>query len=104
MPKHRDGGKMRGTHTTLTDLGAEVVDLIQKLGVVRGVSTGLCQAGKGVAGGCRKVKIVEGRGHVILTVRQSHSVNEIRVFSGNLREAMFRIACTLRDNDIPISF
>ncbi|KND48826.1 MAG: hypothetical protein AB200_00100 [Parcubacteria bacterium C7867-005] len=104
MPHHRDGKKIRGTHTTFTDLAADVTDIICKLAEVDGVSPGLIQQGKGVAGGMRKVKIGDFAGGIILKVRQSRSVQELRVFASNVPRARLAIARALRDDDIPICF
>ena len=102
--KHRDGGKIRGKHTTLIDLAARVVDVADELPLVTGISAGYIQSGKAVSGGTRKVKIGEGRGSILLTVRQSRSVQEIRIFSLDVRETKLALARALCDEDIPISF
>ena len=101
---HRDGKKIRGTHTTFIDLAAEVCDLVCKLTEVEGVSPGIIQCGKGVSGGMRKVKIGDFSGGIILTVRQSRSVQELRLFASNIPAARLATARTLRNHDIPISF
>lgn len=104
MGHHRDGGKCRGTHTTLTDLAAKVVDIIDRLPEVTGYAPGLLQSGKGVTGGAHKVKLGLGVGCVILTVRQSRSVQEVRVYGPDLLAAQHAVAKKLRDNRIPIGF
>ncbi len=95
-------GQLRGNHRTLTDLALQVVDLAKTLPGVRGVSPGYIQAGKG--GGKRKVKIADGKGCLLLTVRQSHTIQEVRIFSLDLRATKLALARALRDQDIPISF
>ncbi len=104
MPHHRDGGKCRGTHTTLTDLAARVVDIIAKLPEVTGYAPGLLQSGKGMTGGMQKVKIGISVGCIVLIVRQSRSVQEVRVYGSDLRVTQLAIARALRDEDIPIAF
>ena len=101
---HRDGKKIRGTHTTFIDLAADVCDIICKLEKVEGVSAGVIQVGKGVTGGMRKVKIGDFRGGIILTVRQSRSVQELRVFASDVPGARLATARALRDNNISICF
>lgn len=101
---HLRGGKIRGTHTTFIDLATEVVDLIGPLPSVTGISPGMIQNGKGVAGGTRKVKIAKWNGGVLLTVRQSRAVQEVRLLVTNSQDAMLAIARTLRNNDISICF
>ncbi len=104
MSKHRDGGKIRGTHTTVTELAGEVTDIFAKLADVRGISPGWIQSGKGVAGGARNVKISEYEGGLLLTVRQSRSIQELRVLVNEMQPAKEAVARALRDNDIPITF
>ena len=101
---HRDGGKFRGKHTTLIDLAARVVDIADELPQVTGISAGYIQSGNAVSGGTRKVKIGEGRGSILLTVRQSRSVQEIRVFSSDMQKTKLALARALCDRGIPISF
>lgn len=104
MP-YRSGGKIRGTHTTLTDLAVKVVDIAVRIPEVVGISPGLLQSGKGVAGGSsQKVKFSDFKGGFILTVRQARSVQELRVYSGNVQVARTALARALRDEDIPIAF
>ena len=100
----RNGGKRRGGHSTLIDLADEVIGLIEKLSEVTGFSPGHIRVGQSVAGGARKVKIGEATGSLLLTVRQSMSVQEIRVYGPNLQAAKLEIARKLRNNQIPISF
>ena len=102
--KHRDGGKFKGKHTTLIDLAAKVVDIADELPKVTGISAGYIQSGNAVSGGTRKVKIGEGKGSILLTVRQSRSVQEIRVFSPDVEKTRLALARALRDQGIPISF
>jgi hypothetical protein len=103
MP-HRDGKKSRGTHTTCSDLSARVHDIAVRLHEVTGVALGVLQSGTGVSGGSQKVKIGDMKGGMILTVRQSRSVQEVRVYSTNVQAARLALARALRDEDIPIAF
>jgi hypothetical protein len=100
----RAGGKMRGTHTTFSDLAAEVVDLAHRIPEIVGISAGVLQSGKGFAGGSQKVKIGDFKGGVILTVRQSRSVQEIRLYVTCEQAAKLAIAKALRNANIPITF
>ena len=103
MP-HRDGKKSRGTHTTCSDLSARVHDIAVRIQEVTGVSLGILESGKGVSGGSQKVKIGDMKGGLLLTVRQSRSVQEVRVYSTNVQAARLALARALRDEDIPIAF
>lgn len=104
MKKHRGGGKFRGTHTTLIDLAAKVADIIERLDQVTGISCGVVETGKGAAGGTQKVKIVKMLGGVLLTVRQSRSVQEVRVYGHDVQKTMEAVARGLRNHDIRIHF
>ena len=99
--RHQSKGKVRGNHRTLIDLAVQVADLAKTLPGVS-VSPGFIQAGKG--GGKRKVKIADGKGCLLLTVRQSHTIQEVRIYSPNIQETKLGLARLLRDRDIPISF
>ena len=103
MP-HRDGGKSRGTHTTCSDLSARVWDIAIKIQGVEGISLGVLESGKGVTGGSQKVKIGNMTGGILLTVRQSRSVQDIRIFSHDVQRARLALARALRDERIPIAF
>jgi len=103
MP-HRDSKKSRGTHTTCSDLSAKVHDIAVRIQEVTGVSLGVLESGKGVTGGSQKVKIGDMKGGLLLTVRQSRSVQEVRVYSTNVQVARLALARALRDEDIPIAF
>lgn len=103
MP-HRDGKKFGGGHTTCIDLAAEVADIAEACEEVTKISLGFIQCGKGVAGGTRKVKIGDMTGGILVTVRQSKSVQEIRIFTTQMQATKLAMARTLRSRDIPISF
>lgn len=100
----RDGGKHRGSHTTVCELAAEVIDIIVKLPEVTGYSPGVLQSGKSVTGGTHRVKIGTFAGGILLKVRQSRSVQEVRVFTVDGQAATVAIARGLRDHKIAISF
>ena len=104
MKPHLDGARRRSNHTTLIDLAAKVVDLVEDIDSVSGISPGHIQNGKGVTGGMRKVKIGDLTGGILLTVRQSRSVQELRVYARDIQAAKLAIAQALRTNDIAISF
>ena len=104
MKHHRGGGKFKGTHTTLIDLAARVADIAEKLDQVTGISVGFVEVGKGVAGGTQKVKIVKMLGGILLTVRQSRSVQELRLYGHDVQKTMEAVSRALRNNDIRIHF
>lgn len=101
---HANGGKIRGTHTTLIDLASDVVRIVNPIPTVTGISLGFIQAGKGLSRGTRKVKIAKSSSGVLLTVRQSSSVQELRLFVTDCQDAMLNIARDLRNEGIAICF
>lgn len=103
MP-HRNGGKFRGTHTTCSDFAARVADIAVRLTEVKGISLGLLQNGTGSSGGTQKVKFCDMQGFLLLTVRQSSSVQELRVYCSNIQTTRTALARALRDQNISISF
>ena len=75
----RSGGKFGGSHTTLIDLAADLADHAIRLPLVDRVQPGMIQLGQGVAGGDRRVKFSAINGGILMKVRQSRSVQEVRV-------------------------
>lgn len=103
MP-HRNGEKFRGTHTTYSDLAARVADIAVRLEEVKGVSPGVLQNGTGSSGGTQKVKFCDMQGFLLLTVRQSSSVQELRVYCSDIQMTRTALARALRNQSIPIAF
>ena len=99
---HRQGGKFGGAHTTFSDLAIFLVDHAEKCEEVTCISAGFIRAGQG--GGSRGVKILDTRGGLLLRVRQSSSVQEVRIISTNPNATKLSLARYARDNDIRISF
>ncbi|MEI6296900.1 MAG: hypothetical protein WCO84_04625 [bacterium] len=103
MP-HRYDKKSRGTHTTCIDLTARIHDIAKKVKDIIGISLGTIHCGKGFTGGIQKVKIGEMKGGILLTVRQSRSIQEVRVFCADVQIARLALARALRDENIAIEF
>ena len=103
MP-HRDGKKFGGNHTTCIDLAAEVADIAVACKKVTKISLGFIRCGGGVAGGTRKVKIGNMTGGILVIVRQSKSVQEIRIFTTDAQATKLALARALRNREIPILF
>jgi len=91
MP-HRNGEKFGGNHTTFIDLAAELVDIAVSRPEVNTISAGVIQGGQGVAGGDRRVKFCDTRGGILLKVRQSRSVQEVRIITTDPRATMVALA------------
>ncbi len=100
--KGRHGKDIRGDHSTLTDLSAQVVDIIRPLAQVRGIAPGVFDLG--IPRGRQNVRIAHEAGSILLTVRQASSVQQVKVFTGNIAVVKLAIARALRDRGIPISF
>ncbi len=99
--KHRDGDKLRGSHTTLTEVAVQVFDIVSKIPNVDGISAGIIQAG---AGGPRRVKIKDESGCILLIVRSGRAIQQLRVYVKELQNTRLALSRALRNNDIPISF
>ncbi|MGB3922111.1 MAG: DUF2103 domain-containing protein [Minisyncoccia bacterium] len=101
----RDGKKIRGSHTTLIDLAARVTDIARRMESVTGISPGWIKSGKNAyGGGGQRVKFGDFKGGLVLVVRQSHTIQELRVFSTNIAKTRLALARALRDEGIPIAF
>lgn len=80
MP-HRNGKKFGGEHTTYIELAAQLADIAVRLPEVKNISAGIVQGGKGVAGGDRRIKFCDMVGGLLCKVRQSRSVQEVRILT-----------------------
>lgn len=100
---HRQGRKARGTHGTLSDLGAKVVDIIEVIDGVTGIAPGQLVSNAGLTNSPR-VRIADLGGAILLTVRQTRSVQEIRVYTSCVNSTRLAISRALRNNDIAICF
>ena len=100
----RSGPKFGGDHTTFIDLAAVVVDIAVRRPEVVKVSAGFIQTGKGSTGGSQRIKFARMNGGLLLTVRQSRSVQEVRVFTRDAQATIVELARASRNRDISISF
>ena len=102
---HRNGGKFKTTHTTYCELAVKIVDIAVRFQAVTGISPGMLQSGKGVSsGGGQRVKFGDMVGGLCLTVRQSRSVQELRIYCTDVQATRLALARALRDQDIPVAF
>jgi hypothetical protein len=105
MPQHRHGKKFSSNHTTLLDLSAVMVDIAAKYPEVRMITPGVVENGSGVKGGIsRKVKFAWIKGGLLMTVRQSRSVQDVYVYTSDIQTTMVALARAARDREIPIGF
>lgn len=104
MENHRDGGKIGGDHTTLSDLAAILVDIAVNLPEVSRISPGYLKNSVGGGRSARSVKLSDCQGGLLLTVRQNGSVQEVRVFTKNPQNTKLVLARKSRDMDVAIKF
>lgn len=100
----RSGSKFGGDHSTLIDLAAELADIAVRLPEVKRISPGFIQSGQSVTGGDRRVKFADMNGGLLLKVRQSRSVQEIRILTDQLHVVRLALARAARDMGVSISF
>lgn len=100
--QHRLGKRFGGNHTTVIDTAAEIIDMICSREDVTTISPGVLKMNDGH--GERRVKITDIRGGLLLTIRQTSSVQEVRVFTNSIHDVKFAIACGARDRGIRIAF
>ncbi|MFA5986914.1 MAG: DUF2103 domain-containing protein [Parcubacteria group bacterium] len=81
---HRSGGKMGGKHTTVIDASKPIVDFLLKHPDVAHVIAGHIKMGIGAAP--QRLKLREESGCLFVKVRGSASVQELRVFSQNVKK------------------
>ena len=79
---HRAGGKIGGRHTTVIDASQPVIDYLQKHHLVTNIIVGRIKMGIGAAP--QRIKLRLDTGCLIITVRGSASVQEIRIFSSDV--------------------
>ena len=90
---HRQGGKMGGRHTTVIDAAQQVVNLAHKMPEVTKVVAGFITPG--IKGGQQRIKIKEMVGGLLLVVRGSASMQEVRVYSNNIKKTQRTFECEL---------
>lgn len=81
MPKHRQGGKFTGSHTTVTDFAGTIADIVSPVDSVAKICLGVIKFAPGRRGGNQTVKIKTDGHSVVLTVVQNRSAQEIRLIT-----------------------
>jgi hypothetical protein len=81
---HRAGGKIGGRHTTLIDAAKPVVDFLLKHPEANSVVVGYITMRLRTAP--QRIKIMEESGCLLLKIRGTASLQEVRVFSKNLEK------------------
>ena len=91
----RGGGKYGGRHTTLIDAAREVCDAVVKIASVKSISPGFISAGLKAQSRGMRVKVIKSRNSVLLRVRGSTTLQEIRIFSDDIGECISSISSRL---------
>jgi hypothetical protein len=76
---HKQGGKITGKHTTVIPSAEKVVDLLQKNDLVNKISVGFIK--HGIRGGRHAIKIMDMDSGLLLKIRGTASIQEIRVYT-----------------------
>ncbi len=76
---HKQGGKITGSHTTVIPAGEKVVDFLQKEKDVNKISIGFIK--HGIRGGKHSIKTMEMDSGLLLKIRGTASIQEIRVYT-----------------------
>lgn len=100
----RSGGKYTGAHTTVIPAAGTVCDIAHKLSEVSKISLGFIKAGLPSVGGQRRVKVIDDKGSLLLSIRDNASHQEVRVFTSNLPVTKLAIARGIRNNGFHLSF
>ncbi len=100
----RSGGKYTGNHTTLIPAAVLICDIANKCALVTKISPGFIKSGLRPPRGGRRVKIADQEGHIMLTVRDNTSQQEVHVYASNTAEVKLIIARGARDAEIGITF
>lgn len=86
----RSGKKYGGSHTSLIPAATLVCDAIHKLPTVTKISPGFIKAGLRSVNGQRRIKITHDKTHILLSIRDNASHQEVRVYATDT-EATARI-------------
>jgi hypothetical protein len=80
LAKHKSGGKITASHTSIIDAAFPVVEAAERLAEVTKISLGIIkQVGK--SRGRHRIKFLEITGGWKLTVRGSSTIQELYVYS-----------------------
>jgi len=82
----RAGKKYGGSHTSLIPAAALVCDAIHKLPAVTKISPGFIKAGLRSIGGQKRVKITKHQTHLLLSIRDNISHQEVRVYASDVEQ------------------
>lgn len=101
---HRSGGKFGGDHTTLIDPAVILADAVNHQPEVTRIVAGFITPSKGGGASTQRVKIVDCPGGVLLTIRQSGTVQEVRIITKDPQATKLAVARAARNRGMQISF
>ncbi len=81
---HRQGGKIAGRHTTVIPAAEKIVDFLQRQEIVNKISIGFIK--HGIKSGNHSIKFIEMDSGLLLKIRGSASIQEIRVYTESSNE------------------
>ena len=101
MPKgHRQGGKVQGRHTTIIPAAEKIVDLLNKNPDVKKISAGFIK--HGIKSGKHAIKISELDSGLLLKIRGTASIQEIRVYTNKKEEVKSSLKDYSEKNNLQI--
>lgn len=99
----RSGKKYSGSHTSLIPAATLLCDIAYKSDTVTKISPGFIKAGLPSVNGQRRVKIFRDETHILLSVRDNASHQEVRIYADDLRRAAQEIACGARTAGLKVN-
>ncbi len=92
----RSGKKYGGSHTSLIPAATLVCDLVHKIPSVTKISPGFIKAGLRSVNGQRRVKITCDKTHILLSIRDNASHQEVRVYANDVEATADLIATEVK--------
>jgi hypothetical protein len=99
----RSGKKYGGSHTSLIPLAAVICDIAHQSPSVTKISPGFIKAGLKSVGGQRRIKIASDKTHILLSIRDNASHQEVRVYADDVEAVKLMIAQGARSEGIQIT-
>jgi hypothetical protein len=94
---HKQGGKMTGKHTTIIPAAENIIDLLQKNVFVDKISAGFIK--HGIKSGKHSIKIMDMDSGLLLKIRGTASIQEIRVYTNYPDEVQKVLIIYATDNN-----
>ncbi|MEN8252569.1 MAG: DUF2103 domain-containing protein [Patescibacteria group bacterium] len=98
---HRQGGKISGRHTTVIPAAEKIVDFLARQQEVKKISVGFIK--HGIKSGKHSVKIMEMESGLLLKIRGSASIQEVRVYTAQKKNIRTLIEEFAQKNKISVT-